>query len=405
MSEINEQPSQSSKKQHKLLSIDGGGIRGVLALEILNELERQLAEAHDVPREEFRLSDFFDYVSGTSTGAVIAASIACGMSVSEILTFYREAGNAMFDNRISQKFWQMVTSAKMYNHKPLAIKLKDFFGENRTLEEGNLKCLFLAVTRNQTTDSAWPISSNPKAKYNDINMPDCNLKIPLWQIVRASTAAPLAYGPEVIHWDPNDPSKSFLFVDGGVTPYNNPSWILYRMATEPGYNLNWETGEDKMMLVSIGTGSSPKGDDGQLVQRSVFQKFRGYGKIPGSLIQSSMVDQDTNCRQVGRCVFGEVIDSEVGDMIPRNGEADKQDSYKNRIPLDQDLGRKFLYARYNIHMEQKVLDSLGLEDIAVEDVQKLGSVENIDDLLRIGKRLGEDLNVQDFAPFLPNKTA
>ena len=48
--------------QHKLLSIDGGGIRGVLALEILRRLETQLAEAQGVDIGDFRLSDYFDYV-------------------------------------------------------------------------------------------------------------------------------------------------------------------------------------------------------------------------------------------------------------------------------------------------------------------------------------------------------
>ena len=86
-------------EQHKMLTIDGGGIRGVLALAILAGLETKLAEAKGVPAEEFRLSHFFDYVSGTSTGAVIAASIARGLPLSRILEFYRTAGPSMFDNR------------------------------------------------------------------------------------------------------------------------------------------------------------------------------------------------------------------------------------------------------------------------------------------------------------------
>ena len=51
--------------------------------------------------------------------------------------------------------------------------------------------VLLVVTRNLSTDSPWPVSSNPYAKYNQTDSADCNLNIPLWQLVRASTAAPL----------------------------------------------------------------------------------------------------------------------------------------------------------------------------------------------------------------------
>lgn len=83
-----------------------------------------------------------------------------------------------------------------------------------------------------------------------------SLKIPLWQLVRASTAAPVYFPPEILQWDPADVSKTFVFVDGGVTPHNNPPFLLYRMATEPAYRLNWKTGEENMLMVSVGTGAA-----------------------------------------------------------------------------------------------------------------------------------------------------
>jgi predicted acylesterase/phospholipase RssA len=113
--------------------------------------------------------------------------------------------------------------------------------------------MLLVVTKNVTTDSAWPISSNPDAHYNAPARRDCNLRIPLWQLVRASTAAPAFFPPEILQWDRDDPSKTFVFADGGVTPHNNPAFLLYRMATEPAYWLGWATGEDRLLLVSIGT--------------------------------------------------------------------------------------------------------------------------------------------------------
>ncbi len=383
----------AENRQHKLLTIDGGGIRGVMSIEILSAMERKLAAAHGVPQEDFRLSDFFDYVGGTSTGAVIAAGVARGLSMQELLGFYVRVGPDMFDNRLTKKLRSFATRGTSYDATPLANELKRMFGADTTLEPEHLKCLFLAVTRNQTTDSAWPISSNPLAKYNDLSRSDSNLRLPLWRIVRASTAAPMVFQAETIQWDADDPDSAFLFVDGGVTPYNNPAWLIARMATDPAYKLNWAKGEDKLMVVSVGTGTSPKGDDGSLVPDIMIKRLLANRKIIGSLIQGNMVDQDINCRQIGRCVFGQKLDGEVGDMIPQRAG--------KPIPLEEDLGRAFLYGRYNAHLTRKALDELGLFEVDERKVQKLNSVEHIDQLRMIGQRIGEDFDTGDFRPFMP----
>src|SRR5258705_487507 len=126
----------------KLLAMDGGGIRGVMTLEVLEKIESELQQRLG-RGDDFVLADYFDYVAGTST------------------------------------------------------------------------------------DSPWPISNNPDAKYNDCTRADCNLNLPLWQLVRASTAAPTYFPPEVV----NIGKHEFIFVDGGVTMYNNPAFQLFLMAT------------------------------------------------------------------------------------------------------------------------------------------------------------------------------
>ena len=78
--------------------------------------------------------------------------------------------------------------------------------------------------------------------------------------------------------------------------------------------------------------------------------------IPGALMYGSLVDQDINCRAVGRCTYGEVIDRELLDMVPREGPDEgslAQRLARPRVPLDQDLGRAFLYARYNVDLSRK----------------------------------------------------
>ena len=372
-------------EKHKILALDGGGIRGILTLEVLARTEDILAEATG-GGSEFRLCDYFDYVGGTSTGAIIAAGIARGMSARELLDFYQKTGPAMFDKQVLWKRWNA-----LYKSKPLKKELKNVFGAKTTLKPDDLKCLLLAVTRNRTTDSPWPISSNPQAKYNDTARPDCNLKIRLWQLVRASTAAPVFFPPEVLHWDPEDRSKAFVFVDGGLTPYNNPAFLMYRMATEPGYRLNWAAGEDKLLIMSIGTGAAASlVADVEDPDRGLIDNVAG---LPNALMYAAMIDQDTNCRSIGRCVHGAALDREIGDMIPR-------DDQRKKIPLSRDLGRRFIYARYNADLSRDGLNALGLPGIKPENVQKLDSIKFIDDLRKVGRKVAEEIKLEHFGSFV-----
>src|SRR5918996_1214297 len=80
----------------RLLALDGGGIRGLITIEILAEIERLLRER--LGRDDrFVLADVFDYVAGTSTGAIIATCVALGLPVARIRDFYLSNGKAMFD--------------------------------------------------------------------------------------------------------------------------------------------------------------------------------------------------------------------------------------------------------------------------------------------------------------------
>ena len=372
-------------QKHKILALDGGGIRGILTLEVLARMEEMLAEATG-GGSGFRLCHFFDYVGGTSTGAIIAAGLARGMSAKELLDFYQKTGPAMFDKQFILKRWHA-----LYKSEPLKKELQKTFGAETTLKPDDLECLLLAVTRNRTTDSPWPISSNPLARYNDTARPDCNLNIPLWQIVRASTAAPVFFPPEVIQWDPADEKKAFVFVDGGLTPFNNPAFLLYRMATEAGYRLNWADGEDKLLVMSIGTGAAAVVEDEvDDPNRGLLENVAG---LPSALMYAAMVDQDTSCRFVGRCVHGAALDREIGDMVPRDTDG-------NKIPLSRDLGRRFLYARYNADLSREGLDAMGLNDIKPRNVQKLDSIAYIPDLRKVGRKVAEEIKIEHFGNFI-----
>src|SRR4051812_18627511 len=110
------------KGPRKLLAIDGGGIRGVLSLQILAKVEGLLI--NESKRPDYRLADYFDYVAGTSTGGIIAAGIALGMPVSEILKFYEDNGPRMFDKASIIHRLQF-----QYKSESLSEQLKSIFGE------------------------------------------------------------------------------------------------------------------------------------------------------------------------------------------------------------------------------------------------------------------------------------
>jgi hypothetical protein len=109
-------------------------------------------------------------------------------------------------------------------------------------------------------------------------------------------------------------------------------------------------------------------------------------------MNQAQVDQDMNCRTVGRCSYGPWLDLEVGDLVPSDEQGEK-------LPLDQNLGRQFLYVRYDVELTRKGLDDLGLPDVDPELVSKLDSTEGMDDLLRIGGKLAERISKEHLGPF------
>jgi hypothetical protein len=378
-------------RPRRMLALDGGGIRGLATLGILEQLEKLVRE-----RTGLKLGDYFDYIAGTSTGAIIAAGLSCGMTVADLVEFYRSCGKQMFEPAF------LIERVKyFYTADPLKRKLQDVFGEDTRLGSGKLKCLLLVVTKNVTTDSPWPISSNPDAKYNDRSRPDCNLQIPLWQLVRASTAAPVYFPPEILQWDPNNKSRTFVFADGGVTPHNNPAFLLYRMATDPAYRLNWKTGEQNMLIVSVGTGAAESlGATAAAPNKNIVSIVAG---LPGALMYGIQVEQDVNCRTIGRCTFGSRLDREILDMVPRQVEDGMtlEERYAAPVvPLTRDLGRHFLYARYNADLSAEGLSAAGFEDVNPSSIQKMDAVENMETLLGIGRKAGCALQPIHLGPFI-----
>ncbi len=357
----------------KLLALDGGGIRGVITLELLARMESMLAKQLGAG-DDFVLGDYFDYIGGTSTGAVIAAGLAKGLRVGEILDLYVSRCEDMFDHASLRRRYQY-----RYDSDGLGEMLQGVLGRDTTLGSEELKTLLLIVVRNATTDSPWPLTNNPQALFNDPSRADDNLAIPLWQLVRASTAAPTYFPPEVVTLGERD----FVFVDGALTTYNNPAFQLFLMATLDAYRLCWPATESDLLLVSVGTGTCPKADDH--LHPGAMNLLFNANSVPAALMHAALTEQDLLCRVFGRCRHGAPIDMEVGDLMAGKGLVEN---------------RFFSYVRYNAELSRRGLDDLDLRDILPEEVQRLDSVENVSELRRVGQAAARDVATEHFAGFL-----
>ena len=250
-----------------MLALDDGGIGGLISLGILSHLEESLA-AISSHSYAFRLCDFFDYIAGTSTAAIIAAGLARGMSVR---------------------------------------------------------------------------------------------------------------------------------VDGGMTPYNKPAFLLYRMATHPLYRLEWPMGEKNLLLSSIGTGMADAPSFPANVD--IVSNLTG---LPSTLIHAIQIEQDITCRIAGRCTYGHFIDRELRDNTCRDVGVDclvKEWHEAPHVTLDRDVCRAFFYARYNADLSAEGLRALGCGNIDPGKVQKLDAVDQIENLLKIGLSAGEKTKHEHFGPF------
>ena len=348
----------------RILTLDGGGIRGVFSLQILRRLEAIFRE--EQRRDDLVLADVFHLFAGTSTGAIIATCLAWGMPVREIEELYLTCASGVF----TKERWYRRWKAK-YRAAPIAEFLRQSFSEAEhgppaLLGSKRLRTLLLIVMRNASTGSPWPVSNNPRARYNDASLPDCNLKIPLWQLLRASTAAPFYFPPEAIRLG----DQTSLFVDGGMTPFNNPSLIAVLMATLAPYQLCWPAGRELLHVISIGTCAAQARLPHKVAAKiNLLDEIR---YVAPAWVGTMSAEQDLLCRVLGDCVYGAPLDSEIGTLdVPTLLGANEQ---------------KFTYVRYDQAWNAEHSTAAGLSGLEAE----LDDVKPIPVLQRIGQEYASE---------------
>lgn len=358
-----------------ILSLDGGGIRGALSLGYLKKIETILQKKHG---NDYLLCDHFDLIGGTSTGSIIAGSLATGMKVDEIKDLYMDLGGKIFGKK--HNFWNPLQTWKFlkagYDYSELEKSLKSAFGDI-TLGSDKIKTGLCIVAKRADTNSVWPLINHPQGKFYDTSLGK-NKNIPLWQAVRASSAAPTYFAPQMI--DVGDGNQA-AFVDGGVSMANNPAMTLLMVATLKGFPFHWEMGEDKMTVVSIGTGYS------------VFKKQVGEIKeawiktwaqnVPDMLMQDASWQNQIMLQWLSNSPTAHYIDMEIESL---------RDDYISGKPLIK-------YLRYNFAITENELNGLGLgksfSDKDVESLVEMSNAQNREELYVIGEAAAKD-SVKDF---------
>ena len=341
----------------RILTLDGGGLRGIVTLGYLKRVE-EILRARVGSNDQFRLAHYFDLIAGTSTGAIIAAGLARGMTVSEITDIYMKLGREVF----YKSMWRYGILRARYSHKKLTSHLKSVLGEETTLGSEELQTGLLVVTKRMDTGSPWALGNNPKGIYFEARPGDkwaSNRNYPLWRVVRASTAAPSFFKPEQIRISEAIGPEQVIgeFVDGGVSPFNNPTLQAFMYATLNGYQVNWRAGADRMLVVSIGTGrGDPSKEPTWITAKGAVQSLLSLMDDAGALVET--LAQWLSTGETHRR-----IDRELGDLASDNIGGAPQ----------------FTYARFDLHLLRAQVDKLkpGISNELLEKLTVMDEPKNM----------------------------
>jgi len=213
-----------------LLSIDGGGIRGILpacALIKLEETTGRLAR------------DTFSFAAGTSTGALLSAAVAAGIPAKRLLDIYLNRGREIFSPRAPWNTIKRAATGSMYSTKRLNQILKEEFGPAAAWALNDSPIDLLLTAKGLDGKPWYFVKDNPanSGVTGQLNMVDC---------ATASASAPTYFEP----WKFAEAPGIGTLVDGGVGVTGNP---VYQACVEAFYYTNEYKPADTV-VVSLGTG-------------------------------------------------------------------------------------------------------------------------------------------------------
>lgn len=225
--------------KYKVISFDGGGIRGLITAVWIEALEKKLGSP---------LREYVDFISGSSTGSILAAAISCGIPASEVVSLYKKEGQKIFPG-LAGKSWSRFKrtfsegfSAPKYDDQGLGEVLKNAFSKkNNNIKFCDLETKTL-ITSYDVQNRQPIIFKSWRDRYDDCD---------LWEVVKASCSAP-AYFPAHIM---NLYGADVPLIDGGVVANNPSACLLSSVLKEDSANEEGIYADtSKIILASFGTG-------------------------------------------------------------------------------------------------------------------------------------------------------
>jgi len=342
-------------KKFRVLSLDGGGVRGYLTAMILENIEKHLNKIDD-PKKP--LGEYFDLIAGTSTGAIIGGLLAIGKRAEEIRKLYERDLKEIFSEEMLRQGQEAFTKAK-YSKKILRQKAEseEYFG-SKTFSFPNDVKTHLLVTAVDITTMTPRFYKSP---YNQKNIPRSDEK--LADAIIASASAP-AYFPiqEKLKYSSN-------LIDGGIVA-NNPSLIAFIDAL----TFDEKPDHKDIVLLSIGTG--------KICEIPYEIDPLKDGSIDWLLqINKKKINEIFNLRTVMKLCTNWLL-SKCGTKTP---------SYVERtIPLIEiimnsqsslvEFQMDFLMKSFKIEKQYKRINpNLGIR-VELDDVEKIENLKNLADL-------------------------
>lgn len=234
-------PQAPTPRHRTILSLNGGGLRGLISLGLLTRLEEAYGGGP--------LARHVDLIGGTSTGAVIATGLALELPIEEMRRAYTEIAPAAF----RRSYWRLPGLHALFDAAPMNTYIESVCGD-RTLASGDLRTGLALLLKRLDTDEIWTVTNNPDAPFwqepGDGSFV-ANRDYRLSDLIRAATAAPHYFDPEPIEVGGD---AQGIFIDAGVTPYNNPALMLFHLIASAQHGYSWPLGADHLRIISVGTG-------------------------------------------------------------------------------------------------------------------------------------------------------
>jgi uncharacterized protein len=253
-----------------------------------------------------------------------------------------------------------------------------------TLGDQRIKTGLCIVAKRADTNSVWPLINHPKGKYFS-SVDGTNKDILLWKAVRASSAAPTYFLPQLI--DVGGGLNTAAFVDGGVSMANNPTLQLLMIATLEGFPFRWPWGSKNLSLVSVGTGMSKWNQIPENIKKNNILKWAQ--QIPDMLMQDASWHNQIILQWLSKSPTACEIDGEIGDL--------KNDFLGSKNKEDALIS----YLRYNTWLDANSLKKLTGKDYTKKQIDDLVEMSNADsrfELYEIGAKAASlEINENHFA--------